>query len=169
MDTNYINAIYKDHGLLVIINDSRNFENVEGLDWNKSLRHFMIYKRDGNLGYHKLIEVKRFKSNIENGLPKYCIRFYHYYFLPKLENSYYKDHPFEYKQIQDCWKRTVDEYTRTAVKVGEGWLTGIQKVLNFLNSENFYQFVDQCENIRTEAEYLVFKSELETFLMIENI
>ena len=164
-----MNAIYKDHGLLVIINDLRNFENVEKLDRYRTLRHFMIYKRDGNLGYHKLIEVKRFNGKTENDIPKYCIRFYHYYFLPKLENSYYKDHPFEYGQIESCWKRTVDEYTRTAVKVGEGWLTGIQKVLNFLNSENFYQFVDQCESIRTETEYLVFKSELETCLAIEDL
>ena len=55
------------------------------------------------------------------------------------------------------------------MKIGEGWLTGIQKVLNFLNSENFYQFVEQCEKIETETEYLVFKSELETCLEIEDL
>ena len=168
MDTDYMNAIYKDHGLLVIINDSRNFEDVEKLDYYRNLRHFYIHKKTEKLGYHKLIEVKRFTGQTEDEIPKYCIRFFHYNFLPKLENSYYKDQPWHYNQLDDNWERNTNEYTRSPVKVGEGWLTGIQKVLNFLNSENFYQFVDQCEKIGSETEYLVFKSELETCLAIED-
>lgn len=169
MDTDYMNAIYKDHGLLVIINDARNFENVEKLDWYRNLRHFYIHRKTEKLGYHKLVEVKRFNSHTENDIPTYSIRFFHYHFLPKLENSYYKDQPWHYKQLDDAWSRLPDEYSRSPVKVGEGWLTGIQKVLNFLNSENFYQFVEQCEKITTETEYLVFKSELETCLAIEDL
>lgn len=169
MDTDYMNSIYKDHGLLVIINETKNFEDIEKLDWYRNLRHFYIYRKTEKHGYRKLIEVKRFTRQTEDDIPKYCIRFFHYSFLPKLENSYYKGQPWHYNQFVSDWFRNTDEYSRSPVKIGEGWLTGIQKVLNFLNSENFYQFVEQCEKIETETEYLVFKSELETCLEIENL
>ena len=75
MDTDYMNSIYKDHGLLVIINKTKNFEDIENLDWYRNLRHFYIYRKTEKHGYRKLIEVKRFTRQTEDEIPRYCIRF----------------------------------------------------------------------------------------------
>lgn len=71
MDTNYINEIWKPDGLRIIINNSRNFENVESLDSYDKLRNIIIYRVDGKY-LSKVVEVKRMSEG-ETEIP-YSVR-----------------------------------------------------------------------------------------------
>lgn len=163
MDTNYMNEQWKPYGIMIIIDNQRNFENVEKLDSYTNLQKIELYKKDSD-GWKNVVNINRMST----GPFKYKISFQNNTYYPPYEKKKWGT-PEYYRQKRTIWELTNKGYSSGYNVMGIGYLKNCQVLLNFLSSEVFRDFMDQVTKINTEGDYLSFRNQLELRTEIENI
>lgn len=162
MDTNYINEIWKPEGLRIIINDSRNFENVETLDSYEKLRNIRIYRLDGKY-LSKVVEVKR----MSEGKRKFHILFVNDKYYPPFSSFNYPNNQFFkdwYQKQKDKWEQTVNKNYNT---MADMYVENCQKLLNFLSTEAFVALARETAEIDNDGHYCSFRNRVKFLDQLE--
>lgn len=163
MDTDYMNKQWEPYGIMIIINNQRNFENVEKLDSYTTLRKIELYKKDSN-GWQNVANINRMST----GPMKYKISFQNNTYYPPYKKEKWGT-PEYYRHKRTVWELTNKGYSSGYNVMGIGYLKNCQVLLNFLSSEVFRDFMDQATKINTEGDYISFQNQLELRTAIENI
>jgi hypothetical protein len=162
MDTNYINEIWKPAGLHIIINDSRNFENVESLDSYGKLRNIRIYRVDDNY-LSKVVEIKR----MSEGKRKYHILFVNNKYYPPFSSFNFPNNPFFdnwYKSQKEKWEQMADKNYNT---MADMYIENCQKLLNFLSTEAFVTLAQETIEIDNDGHYYSFRNRVKFMDQLE--
>ena len=158
-----MNKQWEPYGIMIIINNQRNFENVEMLDSYTKLRRIELYKKDSN-GWQNVANIHRMSS----GPMRYKIVFQNNTYFPPYKKEKWGT-PEYYRQKRIIWELKNKDHITGYNVMGIGYLKNCQTLLNFLSSEDFRDFVDQVTKINTEGDYLSFRNQLELRTEIENI
>lgn len=162
MDTNYINEIWKPDGLRIIINNSRNFENVESLDSYDKLRNIIIYRVDCKY-FSKVVEVKRMTA----GKRKFHILFVNDKYYPPFSSFNYPNNPiFEgwYKKQKADWEQADNKNYNT---MADMYVENCQKLLNFLSTEAFVALARETADIDNDGHYYSFHNRVKFMDQLE--
>lgn len=162
MDTDYINKIWKPDGLRIIINNSRNFENVELLDHYAKLRNIIIYRVDGKY-LSKVVEIKR----MSEGKRKFHILFVSDKYYPPFSGFNYPNNPiFEgwYKKQKDEWEQADNKEYNT---MADMYVENCQKLLNFLSTEAFVALARETVEIDNDGHYYSFRNRVKFMDQLE--
>lgn len=163
MDTDYINKIWKPDGLHIIINDSRNFENVETLDSYSKLRNIRIYRVDDDYYFSKVVEVKR----MSEGKRKFHILFVNNKYYPPFSSFNFPNNPFFenwYKSQKEKWEQMTDKNYNT---MADMYVENCQKLLNFLSTEAFVALARETVEIDNDGHYCSFRNRVKFMDQLE--
>lgn len=162
MDTNYINEIWKPDGLRIIINNSRNFENVESLDHYAKLRNIIIYRVDGKY-LSKVVEIKR----MSEGKRKFHILFVNNKYYPPFSSFNFPNSPFFedwYKSQKEKWEQMDDKNYYT---MADMYVENCQKLLNFLSTEAFVALARETIEIDNDGHFYSFRNRVKFMDQLE--
>lgn len=162
MDTNYINEIWKPDGLYIIINDSRNFENVESLDSYDKLRNISVYRIDGKY-LSKVVEIRRMVGEKR----KYHILFVSDKYYPPFSGFNYPNTQFFedwYKSQKADWEQTDNKKYNT---MADMYVENCQKLLNFLSTEAFVALARETIEIDNDGQYYSFRNRVKFMDQLE--
>lgn len=164
MDTDYINKIWKPDGLRIIINDSRNFENVETLDSYSKLRNIRIYRVDCKY-FTKVVEIKR----MSEGKRKYHILFVNNKYYPPFDSFNFPNSPFFenwYKSQKENWEQMTDKNYYT---MADMYVENCQKLLNFLSTEAFVALARETIEIDNDGHFYSFRNRVKFMDQLEAV